>query len=173
MSSTIIEEKCIECKLDFIKKKNCIACNDCNSWFHSSCAKLSDQEFFSFCNDNTLRWVCSVCKQNSHCHKCNIRFKSNDNSICCDLCQKFYHLRCSRLTKKYFFGLSYSDESWFCRPCNELIFPFSSLDNNKLHKFLEIKPKKSISQTNNLQLILLTSYLLIWQKQHRWAEEDK
>ena len=71
-------------------------------------------------------------------------------------CKKIFHLRCSKLTKKEFLRLADSEETWYCRPCNESILPFSTLDNKKFHNFLQIKPNRLIIKTNHDKLNIQT-----------------
>ena len=40
--------------------------------------------------------------QNYKCPKCRKFFSDNQNSICCDTCENWFHLRCSGLSRKEF-----------------------------------------------------------------------
>ena len=69
-------------------------------------------------------------------------------SICCEICNKWLHLRCSKLTKLQFSTIWKSNEDWFCESCVQEILPFAQIDNSKLKK-LFINPQKSkISEFN-------------------------
>ena len=71
----------------------------CDSWFHLSCTNLNFNEFLSHCDNFTLSWACSTCDNNTHCAKCKIEFIPNSlqKNICCDYCDKYFHLKCTDL----------------------------------------------------------------------------
>ena len=131
---------CPVCTLPFVKN-HCIACDLCDTWYHLKCTELSYGEFLAHCHNKTLTWKCSICESNTHCAKCQVEFipDSNQRSICCNMCNKFYHLKCSKLTLASFFELSNNNETWYCNSCTEYIFPFNSINNSKLLNCMEIK----------------------------------
>ena len=51
-------------------------------------------------------------------HVANVILMLNSKSICCDNCDKWYHLGCTSLSNKIFIQLSKSDEKWYCTTCN-------------------------------------------------------
>ena len=135
---------CPVCPLDFIGNKSCIACDCCDTWYHQSCTSLTTDEFQTHCKNKKLSWICATCEANTHCAKCCIKFipKTNQKSICCNKCDKFFHLKCSGLTIASFYHLSNSNETWYCRSCKNNIFPFHSIDNNKLLNCMQINVNK-------------------------------
>ena len=136
-------ENCPSCKLNFIDNGNCIACDLCDTWFHFECVSLTPNEFETYLHNNSLPWICPTCENNTHCTKCNIEFNTNSNqkSICCDYCDKFYHLTCTELKITDFNKLANNNETWYCRTCKDIIFPFHSIDNKKLLSCMGIKIK--------------------------------
>jgi len=66
------------------------------------------------------------------CTACTKPSKSNQMSICCDICQQSTHYKCTMLTKKEFNKLGNSDESYYCRRCTNSIFPFQTLTYEEL-----------------------------------------
>ena len=108
---------CLICLNNFDDKVGSIACTHCthcDTWYHYQCVNLNCDEFLVFIKNNSLPWTCPTCKNNTHCSKCQIQFKSksnsNEKSICCDICDKFYYLKCSGLTTREFFKYSLSED---------------------------------------------------------------
>jgi len=122
---------CPTCKTEVKNKSDCICCDKCNKWFHFKCSKLRKSEFDIYCLDNSFEWLCENCS-NDCCKKCDIIFRKNANAISCDLCDEWFHLKCSGLNKDIFKKLAESDDEWYCTPCKSFIFPFNSIDSNKL-----------------------------------------
>ena len=78
------------------------------------------------------------------CGKCQTNF-GNENSICCDLCDQWFHLRCSNITLKIFKSVFVGTDSvWFCKSCLDSIFPFSSLSQNKFSTLYQTKLESEI-----------------------------
>ena len=76
-------------------------------------------------------------------------FKKSQN-LCCDSCEKWLHLKCSGLTLVQLHNMK--NDTWFCKSCRPVIFPFDSIDNSKLLKCLEItKPKCELVQIPEFQ----------------------
>ena len=110
---------------------NCdsISCDKCNSWHHLSCPNIDKSSFDHYCNNKSQTWLCSDCT--CLCSSCN--------SICCET---WLHLKCSGLTKINFLEISQTDkQQWYCRNCLHTIFPFNSIDNNKLLNTMHLKTK--------------------------------
>ncbi len=85
------------------------------------------------------------------CPKCGKNVFDNQNSILCDACKSWVHLKCSGLIKKMFLELSQSDESYFCGVCLQDIFPFAQLKDDKLAKeFSKQASAKSVSLFNKI-----------------------
>ena len=124
--------KCPSCKIDVKNKSNSICCDKCNKWFHLKCTNLRQSEFEIYCIDNSFEWICENCS-NDCCNKCEIIFRKHNNAISCDSCEGWFHLKCSGLSKELFKKLAVSDDDWYCTPCKNIIFPFNSLDANKLY----------------------------------------
>ncbi len=84
---------------------------------------------------------------NISCSKCGKHVYENQNSIFCDICENWIHLRCSGLIKKRFVELSQSNESFFCGACITDTFPFSNLRDPQFTKEIETPVnKKAISK---------------------------
>ena len=57
--------KCFLCKNSILINHNSIFCGVNNHWVHAHCAKLSDSDFQSFCDeDDSIPWCCSQCTDN-------------------------------------------------------------------------------------------------------------
>ncbi len=156
---------CSYCYKNCTSRQNCILCDICESWLHLKCSKLSltQFEYFGACD---LPFFCQKCislslpfvnitKHNFTslfsvgstsqkfrvykypCSKCLKPCKSNQNSILCDIRNRWTHQRCSLLSDSEFSLISNHDSmSYFCLNCYSDIFPFQSLSNQEL-KYLE------------------------------------
>lgn len=49
-----------------------------------------------------------------------------DNSIFCEVCHCWFHLKCSKLNKKSFVIYSIDDKPWYCHTCLQNNLPFVS-----------------------------------------------
>ncbi len=121
-------KKCLSCKKVTRENQKCIRCDECHKWLHLKCSGLTNREFLAHINDPTLDFTCSYCN-NYKCCSCNKHVLDNQNSICCDNCDAWTHLKCSRLTLEEFreFGKDQT-KLWFCVNCRHSILPFSKLD---------------------------------------------
>ena len=106
-----------------------ICYDKCEKWHDIKCAKLDDWNFRLYELDETLNWTCPTCIA-SYCSKCDLPFKKSQNSVCCDCCNKWLHLKCSGLTVYQLESIK--NDTWFCKSCYNDIFPFHNIDNNKL-----------------------------------------
>ena len=74
---------------------------------------------------------------NYPCKKCNEHIPNNTDSICCDICDIWFHVRCSGLTFKSFKKLTNDINSrWFCSPCLKECFPFGQLGPVAFENFI-------------------------------------
>ena len=82
------------------------------------------------------------------CKFCYKVCKNGQNSICCDICNMWIHLKCSKICLSQFKKLSLNDMPLLCYFCIHESLPFSSLNGkefgalfsaertfNSLHKF--------------------------------------
>ena len=84
-------ERCRKCFKVFLKH-DCISCSTCNKWFHFKCSNLSFEVFQEHVKDKERNWECKYCLTNK-CKTCDKLVNSRQNSICCDLCNKWIHLK--------------------------------------------------------------------------------
>ena len=74
---------------------------------------------------------------NTICKQCSKSVLNNKNSICCDVCDVWFHLKCTNLTLHQFKSICATQNYvWYCKLCMFDIFPFSNMDNSNLFKFL-------------------------------------
>ena len=122
---------CPICQKDIKNNTDCIGCDKCNKWFHFKCSNIKQSDFEIYCKEKSLDWFCTTCLKD-RCNKCDIIFRIG-NSISCDSCDKWYHLKCSGLDKATFDQLSNNDdENWYCRLCKNDIFPFNTIETRNL-----------------------------------------
>ena len=102
---------------------------------HFRCLKLSKDEFNLYAKTADKIWRCSYCVI-YRSNKCTKVIKHNLNSLCCNVCNTWVHLKCSRLSKVDFETLSQGnkDEPWFCKTCIYESLPFGNLDNKQIKK---------------------------------------
>ena len=121
---------CPKCRKSFYKNQNSICCDSCENWFHLKCSSLSTKTFKVFCDDPNKKFICFFCK-NYLCRKCSKPVFNHHNSLCCDNCNFWTHLKCSGLNLDTYNSLTQSNSSastfWFCNVCN--VLPFSELSD--------------------------------------------
>ena len=66
------------------------------------------------------------------CICCSKPCKKNQNCIFCDLCEKWTHLKCTKLKYHEFMSLGSSDQPFYCSGCYQTIFPFNAITNDEL-----------------------------------------
>ena len=73
----------------------------------------------------SIEYLCKVCK---------LEVKNYDESIQCDLCDKWNHVNCVNVSKKKNEKLKNDPLTWYCSFCkNELLF--SKMSDNDLKNF--------------------------------------
>ena len=66
------------------------------------------------------------------CPNCKLQVLESQNSIYCDVCCQWYHLRCSELSIQRFKELGNDTSStWFCKNCVEDALPFQKLKDSQ------------------------------------------
>ena len=68
---------------------------------------------------------------NSSCTACSKPLR-NRKAIECDLCDQWYHHKCTVVTSKDYYRISTIGELWLCVSCRLKVFPLTSLDNSEL-----------------------------------------
>ena len=69
----------------------------------------------------------------------------NHEFMCCDLCNRWVHIRCNNICKKTYNNLKKDPTPWFCKCCMQKEIPFSNINDteyNRLTMDLKVKPKK-------------------------------
>ena len=151
--------RCKKCKKDCIGHglMNCIQCDVCDKWLHAKCAALK-YTFDSYVNNSSLEFICGdKCERsylssllpfhsifysgrieefhphrdNYQCKVCRIEclgFGIHD-CIQCDVCMRWLHLNCTRLSRDEFIALSDNDSLFICcKRCEMCTLPFNSID---------------------------------------------
>ena len=67
-----------------------------------------------------------------YCPACGKIVLDNCKAIECDLCQSWYHLRCSQLSTKLYNYYTNNNDLWLCRRCRNDTFPYNNLDDRTL-----------------------------------------
>ena len=151
---------CNVCLNVMSQRHNCIFCDLCCSWIHMKCANLSLSHFNCLANSD-LPFFCQNCillelpfvllhkRQfnnlfyNSNkittfnykfpCTVCQKPVRKNQNSILCDVCQKWSHHKCTSLSTGEFISLASSSFPFYCYKCYKDLFPFHNLVKDDLN----------------------------------------
>ena len=118
--------KCPKCRYFVNDNTNSVCCDDCDHWFHLKCSGLKLKEFKSLVKDSSSKFICNFCS-NYKCGKCNKPVFDHQNGIGCDICNIWYHLKCSKHSLNDYVSMSKSEEAWVCTDCST--FPFASINN--------------------------------------------
>ena len=109
---------CPSCKVPIQNPDDSLGCDRCNKSYHWPCTKL-DNYIIKLHKKNPYKpWRCETCTD-KYCKHCDKTFPLTDqDSICCDKCSYWYHLRCTDLTKNDFDTLSEDETTkWLCQKC--------------------------------------------------------
>ena len=89
------------------------------------------------------------------CKECNKITKSNQNCIFCDLCHKWYHLKCinTQLSLSQFTHCCKADEPCYCYKCVQNTLPFQLQSDKEFHDLFSFRSKTA----QNLQHFLKSS----------------
>ena len=63
------------------------------------------------------------------CSICNQAIGDNDNSIYCDKCNSWVHIKCNNLNFIDYQYVNGNDDPWFCLICNSELFLCGNLNN--------------------------------------------
>ena len=88
------------------------------------------------------------------CKICKKEVSIYDKGICCDYFNHWVHHTCNALNDVDYTLLQSKNESWYCIPCTEEIFPFCRIEGKKTNiskNLSELSPSlvKVINQLNN------------------------
>ena len=67
-------------------------------------------------------YPCKICKKEGSIY---------DKGICCDHCNHWFHHTCIALNNVDYKLLQNKNESWYCIPCTEEMFPFCYIEKKK------------------------------------------
>lgn len=74
-----------------------------------------DEDINDSCSEDSF----SILEESAPCHGCNKMLSKNGNGICCNFCEHWYCLTCSKLKRMVYQALKDSPDSlmWFCLSC--------------------------------------------------------
>ena len=76
----------------------------------------------------------NIFQESDTCKQCQ-QTVGEVNSICCDICNTWYHLKCTKISLKQFKSIFLADTcTWYCNFCLHEALPFSSINDNSLEK---------------------------------------
>ena len=75
------------------------------------------------------------------CPVCNKNVNTNHRAICCDICDKWVHIKCNQLNEKDYKIIkndtNKDDAVFYCIKCVSQIFPFNSLTNSDYYSIVQ------------------------------------
>ena len=65
---------------------------------------------------------------------CNIREKNvaSNRAICCDICNKWVHISCNKISRYCYWKLQKDSTPWYCKNCLKQVLPFNKLTDYQL-----------------------------------------
>ena len=87
---------------------------------------------------------------------CTKVIRDNDNSIYCDKCNLWGHIKCNNLSFIDYQYLNGNDDSWFCLKYNSELFPFGTLSNKSFKQYINSSniQNKDNDNDNSSNLVL-------------------
>ena len=73
------------------------------------------------------------------CQTCLRGCRKNQNCIECDICLKWFHLKCTNLSLSEFEAYTNNEQPYFCMSCYNDIFPFNTLSQEDFRKTINWK----------------------------------
>ena len=97
----------------------------------------------------------------SKCRECTKVVRENARGIQCDVCLKWFHLKCTVLSIKEYNYFSKTGDLWICLYCRRDIFPFHTLERDELIDLLVFNSNTEClcsDKISNLKLVSLPSF---------------
>ena len=67
------------------------------------------------------------------CAQCNKNVGKRHRAVCCDICDKWIHIKCNLLNLNDYKRLQNDTSPFFCIKCTSSIFPFGNITNNEFY----------------------------------------
>ena len=154
---TMDENTCKYCLKLLPENCNCIFCEICKSWIHIKCLRMSLCRLRELDNSNDPFYcpkciaaelpfmllsdrifnisvitssipIVNVRNLSFPCKFCNNSCKRNQNSIFCEVCQLWVHLKCTALSIHQFKDYASNSLPYFCSSCLSENLPLNALE---------------------------------------------
>ena len=115
---------------------NSLYCVTCLNVICDTCNPISSDQIHEF-RSSTCPFYCSTCVRHYPCIVCNEHCYNDalhQPSIHCDICNKWVHFKCSKLTISQFNKYGRTDLPYFCSSCINQTLPYNQLSNAALKK---------------------------------------
>ena len=104
-----LDVKCGECNKSLPKHLRIINCDTCKQFFHVKCCGVYEpHKTFKSVKSSNTQWNCKVCEDKSNliynkvksprkkakCGNCRKNIHEHLQTINCDTCKKFFHVKC-------------------------------------------------------------------------------
>ena len=67
---------------------------------------------------------------------CKKAVAANLNAVCCDICNKWFHVSCNDITRYCYRKLQKDEKTWYCRVCIRQTMLFNNLTDHQLEAFM-------------------------------------
>ena len=76
---------------------------------------------------------------------CGLCSKSIRKNIKCELCAKYFHVKCAKISTKDYLALTASLTNWSCLDCRKVMFPLIDVTNEEFESaFAESCPTRML-----------------------------
>ena len=104
-----------------------ICCDKCKKWIHTKCNKITNKQYIHYNENPNDTFECKNCNR---CGVCERTVAKNHHAIECDLCSKWVHIKCNKLSMKDY-SIYQNDETtqFYCIKCLRETLPALGLDD--------------------------------------------
>ena len=89
------------------------------------------------------------------CKLCGKNVTDNDDTVLCDLCETWVHIKCNHLNYIDYKYLPGCNDPWYCLSCTNTLFLFDYLNNQNFLTFIGSNKTITSNETKNLNSSLL------------------
>ena len=130
------KKHCDKCNLSVSSYPKGIYCVNCLEFSCMGCVPLSNDEVHTFLTTKQP-YFCKQCFEHFYCPSCDKLCEDNEGaepSILCNCCNRWMHLKCSKLRLKQFNKLGRCSDPYFCGKCIQNNLPFTKISGNDFAK---------------------------------------
>ena len=91
-------KKCIKCLKLYDNRQKKVECKECENILHLKCIDLTNNQHRD-CQKGKSSFHCKYCTE-YRCLKCNKHVYDRHKSVCCDKCDRWIQIGCSKITEQ-------------------------------------------------------------------------